>query len=150
MKLSFYPRSDALPRSTPLLFVIALLASVVPPLVTAQGFFQNFFGGGGQGGGQEAPPLGNAAWFHDRVEAATCAKYLCPKTLSCVNRPEECPCPFQQQIACPYPDFERDDDGASSSRRKPAGVVCVTATECNRVQRLLRVGSGFKLKDLKA
>ncbi|KAK0537563.1 Long chronological lifespan protein 2 [Tilletia horrida] len=153
MRWPSLPQTDALPRQTLLLFVLALLASAVPPLVSAQGFFSNFFSGHHQGE-QEAPPLGDAKWFNDRVEAASCTEYLCPKTLSCVSRPEQCPCPFPQQIACAYPDFEPEDgeDAASAGSRKgkAAGVVCVTGTECGQVQRLLRVGSGFKLKDLKA
>ncbi|CAD6892006.1 unnamed protein product [Tilletia controversa] len=129
-----------------------MLASALPPLVNAQGFFQNFFSGQHHAAEQEAPPLGDAKWFHERVEAAHCTQYLCPRTLSCVSSPKECPCPFPQQIACAYADLESDDGGDHGKGSGPGagagGTICVTGTECGQVQKLLRVGSGFKLKDL--
>ncbi|KAK0545851.1 Long chronological lifespan protein 2 [Tilletia horrida] len=144
-------RSGALSSQTLFLLCLALVASLIPSLVSAQGFFSNFFSGHHQGE-QEAPPLGDAKWFHDRVEAATCTEYLCPRTLSCVSGPEKCPCPFPQQIACPYSDFEPegDDHASGSAKKKAGGSVCITAKDCSSVQRLLQLGSGFKLKDLKA
>ncbi|KAE8234729.1 hypothetical protein CF326_g218 [Tilletia indica] len=155
MKVSPASNMDAIPRRGLLLFlfVLAILASALPTFVSAQGFFQNFFTGQHHAAEQEAPPLGDAKWFNERVEAATCTQYLCPRTLSCVASPKECPCPFPQQIACPYPDLEVSEDGdhSSSGTAKTAvgGTICVTGTECGQVQRLLRgVGSGFKLKDL--
>ncbi|KAN0065248.1 Long chronological lifespan protein 2 [Thecaphora frezii] len=144
----------------PSLLVLSLLALLVAAATLAEAqFFENFFGGNGGGmfgGGPahepEAPPSGDASWFHDRVDAADCDRYLCPRTLSCVSKPSHCPCPFPQQIRCSY----RDTDSRAAAIAKKSGgsldgveaqldlggTFCVTADSCDEVNAFLRGAGG--------
>ncbi|PWN29941.1 hypothetical protein BDZ90DRAFT_228987 [Jaminaea rosea] len=106
-----------------------LIACLALLCAAAQAQFFNFFGGQHQQhhGEQEPPPSGDASWFEARVDASTCPTYLCPRTLSCVPHPSRCPCPFKQQIRCPFPDpiTGKLDDG---------GAFCVNEDEgCEKV-----------------
>lgn len=86
-------------------------------------FFQNFFQGAQmfqQPQEAEAQHVGDASWFRDRVQAARCPTYLCPDTLACVDDPEDCPCPFAEQVRCMI-------DGTR---------VCVQHTNCDQVRAL--------------
>ncbi|KAF7581233.1 hypothetical protein FOB63_003870 [Clavispora lusitaniae] len=42
--------------------------------------------------------------FEQRVLESNCDKYLCPGTLECVARPQDCPCPYpSSQMRCVLP-----------------------------------------------
>ncbi|KAH8094816.1 hypothetical protein BXZ70DRAFT_337884 [Cristinia sonorae] len=57
-----------------------------------------------------------------------CSEYLCPKTLTCVSNPAQCPCPDAQDIKCIIPDLADKDAGT---------VVCVRGgSDCSVVERL--------------
>ncbi|KAF2754736.1 hypothetical protein EJ05DRAFT_513668 [Pseudovirgaria hyperparasitica] len=78
-----------------LIFSLALL----PAQANAQfGFFDQMFNGGGQGPQQQHQQHQNvrsdSVWYQQQYEAASCDKYLCPGTLSCVHFPHHCPCAF--------------------------------------------------------
>lgn len=79
------------------------------------------------------------------ITSASCTQYLCPRTLSCVSSPSHCPCPFPQQIRCAYADHQ--PDGKSSM--KEGGHFCVQAKDCKTVDGMRRLGTGFRLQDLK-
>ncbi|EOD51240.1 long chronological lifespan protein 2 [Neofusicoccum parvum] len=36
----------------------------------------------------------DSSWYQQQYDGATCDKYLCPGTLSCVHFPHHCPCAF--------------------------------------------------------
>ncbi|PWN98840.1 hypothetical protein FA09DRAFT_359997 [Tilletiopsis washingtonensis] len=121
---------------------LLLLLVAVCLLQTARAdFFQHFFQHGAAQQEQEAPPAGDASWFHARVQAAQCGRYLCPDTLACVGRPAECPCPFPQQIRCPYPDVAAGAQTALSA----GGSFCVQAADCSGVD-ALRKAPSFSLE----
>ncbi|WFD26215.1 Long chronological lifespan protein 2 [Malassezia nana] len=83
------------------LFWVALGALLALP-AHAQ-FFQHFFQGGQMFQQYQEPEeqhVGDASWFRERVAAAQCNHYLCPDTLACVDGPENCPCPFAEQVHC--------------------------------------------------
>ena len=155
-------------RPETLLVFVVIPLLVLLQLVQAQGFFQQFFNAGqGEAREEEAPTSGDSAWWNARVEAgehtfhfgrgpasrvgtqtdkvscrvATCTKYLCPRTLSCVDKPAECPCPFPEQIRCPYSDSE-------SGSIDLGGSNCIQEKDCNRVQLMRALGHSFRLKDL--
>ena len=70
-------------------------------------------------------------WSHYltyRHVAASCSEYLCPATLACVTRPEECPCPHVQDVKCVVPDDQDRDHGT---------VLCVRGgSDCAAVEQL--------------
>lgn len=76
------------------------------------------------------------------LSLATCSKFLCPRTLSCVDKPAHCPCPFEQQIRCSYPDGQ-------TGNFEEGGFVCVQEPNCDRINQLRRLGESFKMSDLK-
>jgi hypothetical protein len=64
--------------------------------VSAQfNFYEQFFGGGHQQR-QEQPQGRGVGWLKQHYDSAACNQYLCEDTLSCVDSPRECPCPFGQ------------------------------------------------------
>jgi len=86
-------------------------------------FFQNIFQGAHMFQHHQEPEarhMGDASWFRDRVKAAQCHTYLCPDTLACVDGPEDCPCPFAEQVRCML-------DGTR---------VCVQHDDCTHVHAL--------------
>ncbi|CAO1629310.1 unnamed protein product [Parajaminaea phylloscopi] len=107
---------------------VATLVVVLLLAASASAQFFNFFQQGqGQSREQEAPPSGDSSWFQARVDAATCSNYLCPRTLACVTEPSRCPCPFQQQKRCSYPD-------GLSGKIEDGGFFCVSEEEgCEKV-----------------
>lgn len=103
---------------------VAVLGTLLAWPAHAQ-FFQNFFQGAHmfqQRQEPEAQHVGDASWFRDRVQAAQCRTYLCPDTLACVDEPEDCPCPFAEQVRCML-------DGTR---------VCVQHSSCDQVHALYR------------
>ncbi|KAI5813553.1 hypothetical protein BZA77DRAFT_251292 [Pyronema omphalodes] len=59
-----------------------------------------FQGSGSSGGGagrqqQERNVPSNSEWYKRMYNDASCNKYLCPGTLSCVDKPTHCPCAFE-------------------------------------------------------
>lgn len=95
-----------------------------------------------------AAQSGDASWFEARVDAAQCTQYLCPRTLSCVAKPSHCPCPFPQQIRCPY----KDTNSLAKDQAKRAGGsfdgvnaeldlgggFCISADSCEEANRFLQ------------
>ncbi|KDN42985.1 hypothetical protein K437DRAFT_237435 [Tilletiaria anomala UBC 951] len=140
-------RSSPAPVQSLLSLALSALLAVTLLGQTANaqgGFFQHFFNAGqasGEAHEQEAPPSGDSRWWNERVDAATCIRYLCPRTLSCVDKPANCPCPFPEQIRCPYADGE-------SKSMDLGGHTCVSEKDCNRVALMRSLGSNFKLSDL--
>ena len=59
-----------------------------------------------------------------------CSDSLCPDTLVCVRKPEDCPCPNVQDIKCIVPDSQ---DVGSGTR------LCVRGgTDCKHVENLMK------------
>ncbi|KAG1815609.1 uncharacterized protein BJ212DRAFT_1447239 [Suillus subaureus] len=108
--------------------LILLLAASLP-LASAQfNFFDQMFGHSQQQQQRESGPSGNSQWMA-HSEALPCSQYLCPSTLTCVNRPADCPCPNAEDIKCTIPDAV-DTEAAT--------VVCVRGVEeCTSVERLM-------------
>ncbi|KAK3117451.1 Long chronological lifespan protein 2 [Teratosphaeriaceae sp. CCFEE 6253] len=76
----------------PFHYLTALLLLILPVNAQFQ-FFEHMFGGQQQ---QQQPQNAgsDSAWYQQQYEGATCDKYLCPHTLSCVHFPHHCPCAF--------------------------------------------------------
>ena len=89
-----------IPSAKPL-SVLAILAILLllPFSVLAQfQFFEQMFGGGHQQHHhqqqqqQRADVGSDSSWYRKVYAQAQCGKYLCPGTLSCVDKPAHCPC----------------------------------------------------------
>lgn len=125
-------------------FLIALISQLL--MVQAQfPFFDQMFGGHGGRQQQQQPAGGHSQWMaHSEAGALNfslagtktdvrqtlvpCSNYLCPDTLACVSRPEDCPCPNVQDVKCVIEDSERDESGT---------VVCVRGgIDCKAVEKL--------------
>ncbi|EPS39908.1 hypothetical protein H072_6204 [Dactylellina haptotyla CBS 200.50] len=96
-----------------------LLLVTGPLLVAAQfggGFFEHLFNGGEHGHQQQRQQdVGSdSAWYRQTYAQAHCSKYLCPGTLSCVDKATHCPCPF--------PDHEEKFELSDGS------AICITKT----------------------
>lgn len=64
----------------------------------------------------------------------SCNKYLCPSTLTCVNAPIECPCPYPEDIKCIIPDMDKHGLNANGG----VTVVCVSGKDgCDVVNKLI-------------
>ncbi|KAG1892252.1 hypothetical protein F4604DRAFT_17972 [Suillus subluteus] len=117
--------------TTQLRSLILLLAASLP-LASAQfNFFDQMFGHSQQQQQQQqqrgSGPSGNSQWMA-HSEALPCSQYLCPSTLTCVERPADCPCPNAEDIKCTIPDAV-DTEAAT--------VVCVRGVEeCTPVEQL--------------
>jgi len=133
-----------------------LLVSALIPLVSAQfGFFEQMFQGHGSQQ-QQHRPGGASAWAAQSeagkhpvcptfsltqwdcylsftlllTSTVQCSRYLCPKTLDCVDAPVACPCPSPEDIKCSVPDAQ--DIGSAT-------VFCVRGeTECAEIERLAK------------
>ena len=87
-------------RRTLLSFLTVLLLTVLP--VTAQfHFFEQMFGGQQQhhqhrhhqhAQQRQGDVQSDSSWYRQVYAQARCSKYLCPGTLSCVDKPTHCPC----------------------------------------------------------
>lgn len=110
---------------------IALILFLTLGLVSANfDFFGNMFGNQQQ---QQHQQRSGASQWAAQVESVQCAQYLCPKTLDCVARPVDCPCPDVQDIKCTIPDTGNSND---------ATVICVRGqNECAEVERLMNRGT---------
>ncbi|KAG1833463.1 hypothetical protein EV424DRAFT_1311738 [Suillus variegatus] len=110
--------------------LILLLAASLPLAGAQFNFFDQMFGHSQQQQQQHQPgPSDNSQWIA-HSEALPCSQYLCPSTLTCVERPADCPCPNAEDIKCTIPDAV--DTGAAT-------VVCVRGVEeCAPVERLTR------------
>ncbi|EWC47508.1 hypothetical protein DRE_00476 [Drechslerella stenobrocha 248] len=79
------------------------LLLTAPLLVAAQfggGFFEHLFERGDQGQQQRQQDVGSdSSWYQQVFYQAHCSKYLCPGTLSCVDRATHCPCAFPNNEA---------------------------------------------------
>lgn len=108
------------------LSILTTLA-VSPILVSAQfgNFFEQMFSGGGGGdhGHRDSNVGSDSQWYRENWERASCNKFLCSGTLSCVDKPTHCPCAF--------PDvedkFEIDSDGLAICLSKSGKVAGLTA-----------------------
>ncbi|MCJ1324361.1 Long chronological lifespan protein 2 [Thelotrema lepadinum] len=100
------PSPFPLPLS--LLFSLLALLTLLPPGTNAQfgNIFEQMFGGSSGGGGgaqfQQSQPQrqnvgSDSSWYRGNWENAHCDKYLCPATLSCVDKPSHCPCAWPNQ-----------------------------------------------------
>lgn len=121
-----------------------LLLSYLPLTLAQFQFFEQMFG---QGGHQQRHAQGQPGQWTAQADASTftlrscscigvtsdiatvqCSDYLCPKTLTCVPNPAQCPCPDPQDVKCLIPDSE-DSEGAT--------VVCVRGgSDCSVLERL--------------
>ncbi|KAK6333679.1 Long chronological lifespan protein 2 [Orbilia blumenaviensis] len=103
---------------SPVLSILLLL--LAPLLVAAQfggGFFEHLFQGGGHDGHhqQRQQDVGSdSSWYRQVYAQAHCSKYLCPGTLSCVDKATHCPCAFPNTEV----KFELSD----------GSVICVSKT----------------------
>ncbi|ETW83704.1 hypothetical protein HETIRDRAFT_47650 [Heterobasidion irregulare TC 32-1] len=89
--------------------------------------FQFFDGMFGQRQQQQQQPSGASQWA-THADSTSCSEYLCPATLACVTRPEECPCPHVQDVKCVVPDDQDRDHGT---------VLCVRGgSDCAAVEQL--------------
>ncbi|EIM87953.1 uncharacterized protein STEHIDRAFT_76611 [Stereum hirsutum FP-91666 SS1] len=106
-------------------FLVALISQLL--MVQAQfPFFDQMFGHGGRQ--QQQQPAGGHSQWMAHSEAVPCSSYLCPDTLACVSRPEDCPCPNVQDVKCVITDSEQDESGT---------VVCVRGgIDCKVVEGL--------------
>ncbi|KAK6534115.1 Long chronological lifespan protein 2 [Arthrobotrys megalospora] len=110
---------------SPVLSLLLLL--IAPLLVAAQfggGFFEHLFQGGHDGHQQQQrhQDVGSDSSWYQQVHAqAHCSKYLCPGTLSCVDRATHCPCAFPNHEV----KFELSDGSAIcvSKTGKPNSVT---------------------------
>ncbi|RPA86328.1 hypothetical protein BJ508DRAFT_358426 [Ascobolus immersus RN42] len=78
---------------------IITLSFLLPIQVSAQfgSFFEQMFhGGGGHHQQQQRNVPSDANWYKQHYEGASCDKYLCPGTLSCVDKPTHCPCAWDE------------------------------------------------------
>ncbi|KAI5799194.1 hypothetical protein DFH27DRAFT_559947 [Peziza echinospora] len=116
----------------PRLLTLTLLL-LLPLLAHAQfgQFFEHMFSGGGsnshgqQGGGghsqrhhqQPDDVASDSSWYRQTYERAHCSKYLCPATLSCVDKPTHCPCAFPSHEE----KFELHDSGRAICLSKSIG-----------------------------
>ncbi|KAI0048045.1 hypothetical protein FA95DRAFT_1491541 [Auriscalpium vulgare] len=91
-------------------------------------FFNGMFGGQQQQHHQQQP-AGGSQWasYADNVP---CSNYLCQDTMTCVNRPVDCPCPHVHDVKCIVADKQEDGDGTA---------ICVRGgTDCEQVERLAK------------
>ncbi|EGX51551.1 Long chronological lifespan protein 2 [Orbilia oligospora] len=109
---------------SPVLSILLLL--IAPLLVAAQfggGFFEHLFQGGHDGHHQQRhQDVGSdSSWYRQTYAQAHCSKYLCPGTLSCVDRATHCPCAFPNNEV----KFELSDGSAIcvSKTGKPNSVT---------------------------
>ena len=85
-------------RRLPMLFTLLFIIVVLPLSALAQfHFFEQMFSGGARPQQQQQQqPRGDVAsdssWYRSVYGQARCSKYLCPETLSCVDKPSHCPC----------------------------------------------------------
>ncbi|OMP85639.1 Long chronological lifespan protein 2 [Diplodia seriata] len=79
---------------SPLSFVFLILAWTFGVSAQFQFFEQMFGGGGGHHHHQPQNMPSDSSWYQQQYDGATCDKYLCPGTLSCVHFPHHCPCAF--------------------------------------------------------
>ena len=133
-------------------FILPLLLLVGLQLVAAQfGFFENMFGQQ-QHHQQQQQRSGASQWAaysdsgmilsaSDQQYAycmyanspVSCAQYLCPATLDCVEKPTDCPCPNPEDIKCLVPDMEGDVDDAT--------IICTRGTnDCSGVEKFSKKG----------
>ncbi|KAJ6261592.1 hypothetical protein Dda_4262 [Drechslerella dactyloides] len=91
-----YTSATRIARAMARLAVLLLLAA--PLLVAAQfggGFFEHLFERGDHHQQQRQQDVGSdSSWYRQVYHQAHCSKYLCPGTLSCVDRATHCPCAF--------------------------------------------------------
>ncbi|KAI9654662.1 MAG: Long chronological lifespan protein 2 [Bathelium mastoideum] len=75
-------------------FVVQVLLCLVAPALAQFQFFEQMFGGGSQQ--QQAPQnvRSDSSWYQGNWKDAHCTNFLCPHTLSCVDKPTHCPCAF--------------------------------------------------------
>ncbi|KAK6354537.1 Long chronological lifespan protein 2 [Orbilia brochopaga] len=74
-----------------------LLLLTAPLLVAAQfggGFFEHLFERGDHQQQRQQDVGSDSSWYRQVYHQAHCSKYLCPGTLSCVDRATHCPCAF--------------------------------------------------------
>ncbi|CEP63235.1 Lcl2p LALA0_S07e05534g [Lachancea lanzarotensis] len=70
-------------------------------LTSVSAFFFDFGGQQQHQQQQQHPPIS----YEDQVLNSDCGEYLCPDTLACVKRAEDCPCPFpRSQLRCALPE----------------------------------------------
>ncbi|KAI0065853.1 hypothetical protein BV25DRAFT_1798176 [Artomyces pyxidatus] len=94
-------------------------------LASAQ--FQFFNGMFGQQ--QQQQPSGGAQWAN-YADSVPCSNYLCQDTMTCVERPVDCPCPHVHDVKCVVPDAQEDGDGTR---------LCIRgAIDCGMVERLAK------------
>ncbi|KIM29437.1 hypothetical protein M408DRAFT_113369 [Serendipita vermifera MAFF 305830] len=115
---------------------LVLAFTLLPSWAYAQfGFFDNMFQGQ-QGHGhhqqQQQHRAGSNQWAM-QAESVSCNKYLCPGTLTCVDAPVNCPCPYPEDIKCVIPDMDRKGQVHNGA----ATVICVSGKEgCDLVHKL--------------
>ncbi|KAH9462312.1 hypothetical protein MJO28_002891 [Puccinia striiformis f. sp. tritici] len=117
-------------------------------------FEQFFHQEGGEGGGhhqqhgQRHHNQGSADKFMMIRDQTKCSNYLCPASFDCVPTPNDCPCPFIEDIKCPitYPiDTSSSSDSSSTKKIKKDSFVCTRAPGCgDHVQKALMFGSSHK------
>ncbi|KAF5364047.1 hypothetical protein D9756_000352 [Leucocoprinus leucothites] len=123
-----------------LLLAFICLLQIHVSMAQFEGFF-NMFNGGQQQQHQQQQQQhrSSSSQFSAYVDSVSCARYLCPLTLDCVENPSECPCPNAEDIKCLIPDMDGDvDDGT---------VICVRGKqECEEVERLMQKYSDRRRK----
>ncbi|KAF9452992.1 hypothetical protein P691DRAFT_793463 [Macrolepiota fuliginosa MF-IS2] len=121
-----------------LLLAFVFLLQLQAVMAQFESFF-NMFGGQQQQQQQQQQQRSAASQFSAYIDTVSCAHYLCPLTLDCVQRPSDCPCPNAEDIKCLIPDMDGDVDDAT--------VMCVRGKqECAEVERLMRKHSDKKRK----
>jgi len=74
-------------------------------------------------------------------DQSRCAQYLCPSTFDCVPGPADCPCPFVEDIKCPFSPPPPASASHASPQKLSPSYVCTRAPGCPNVQRALSFGS---------
>lgn len=82
------------------------LAMFTGPALAQFGFFDQMFHQGGQR--QQQQQRSQRRNGENLVEASyyelECDRFLCADTLTCVDKPIDCPCAFQSELKCILPD----------------------------------------------
>ena len=82
-------------RSAPipsLLLSLILLSLTALPATAQFQFFEQMFSGQRQEPQKPRDVNSDSSWYRQTYNNAHCSKYLCPGTLSCVDKPSHCPC----------------------------------------------------------
>ncbi|KNZ45799.1 uncharacterized protein VP01_779g1 [Puccinia sorghi] len=115
--------------------------SLLSHCITFLAFVQQFFQQDDPGNHPNSSPQGGPDKFVLLRDQSRCAQYLCPSTFDCVAAPADCPCPFVEDIKCPFSPPPSASASLSSLPKSSPSYVCTRAPGCENVQRALSFGS---------